>query len=148
MSNDHRSTLRQYLGRLVGEGRRWDLPIDMYNAFGISKSGMWRFLHRQAWAKEDKFFDPIAVALRDTKSKLLWMAGYNPFAEHNLTVDELFHLWEVVKRIADAVRGGHFHGADVDFNPVALSKLAHCSHIRSGRLVEGCEHCKKVPEDD
>lgn len=97
---------------------------------GVSRTTLWRRLTTLPWVRDrphrgsEPLLEALAAVLQDTKDKLLWLAGYNPFVAKDLSPRQLYLLYEITARIARLVAERRFGGDVNALAALALQELA------------------------
>lgn len=111
---------------------RSDLSFtELARRIGVSRTTLWRRLTTFPWLRDKPghaarpIVESLAIALRDTKDKLLWLAGYNPFVAKDLSPRQLYLLYEITTRIAHLVAERRFTGDANALAALALKELAN-----------------------
>lgn len=112
--------------------------LELCRQLGICANSLYRRFWNVPWERnrgahgEDRFFTKLATILRDTRDKLLWLSGYNPFIAKGLSPRELYLLYEINVRIVHFAREA---GPEADFRTVARAAL---KELASGKERNEC----------
>ncbi len=109
----------------------------------ISRYSLWRRLKSAPWQRhrgahdEDRLFDRLARLLTDSKDRLLWLAGYNPFVGRGLTLRQMELLFEIITKLIHAVKQETFDGDLGKLSTIAAEDLAGLAATRPTRKAAG-----------